>query len=69
MEEKKSIWHKPTEEPREDEEILFLWGGEIAKHHSVGYYNQSTKRLNTPSLLFTMDDIERWAYVEDITQL
>lgn len=64
--ESKKIWHKPDEEPKRDKEVLVEYKSGF---HDAGYYAENEKIFYTGKELVKKDDITRWAYIKDLTQL
>lgn len=70
--EPKKIWHKPSEEPIDNKEVLiaygFDWNGN--QWHDVGYYRKDSNEVQIDiETYIEMARVLRWAYLSDLEQL
>lgn len=62
----KSIWHKPDEPIEHDEEVLIEYE---TGFHDAACYDKDEDVFYTGAFCPKRNDITRWAYIKDITQL
>lgn len=60
-------WHKPNDEPDENEEILYEWESPDATWHDVAFYNKEAKSFSLNHILRRkLADTTKWAYIKDL---
>ena len=67
MEEKKSIWHKPSEEPANWCRIIIV--EKLADNsicHDIGYYNKARNIVASELHDVWLEYCQQWAYIEDL---
>lgn len=65
--ETKKIWHKVDEEPPiKGKWVLVEY---VNDFHDVGFYDEETKSFQISEEYVEMDNVKRWAYIEDLVDL
>lgn len=65
--EPKSIWHKASKElPIKSKWAIIEY---VNDFHDVGFYDEETKSFQIGEEYVEMNNVKRWAYIEDIVDL